>query len=64
MKKTEPAFGARGRILWEKARNPEEQLQFLRIAPDGGKAFRCFFDFETGDWEISECFGSRKGGLL
>lgn len=52
MKKTEPAFGARGRILWEKARNPEEQLQFLRIAPDGGKLV-CHFT-ETGSGLVAK----------
>lgn len=45
MKKTEPAFGAQGRLAWLEPANPDAELLFLRVAPDG-KRFRCFFDIE------------------
>jgi len=53
MKKTEPAFGSRGRIAWMETANPDDEILFYRIAPDG-KKFRCFFNLEQGIWEIEE----------
>lgn len=53
LKKTEPAFGSCGRLVWLEPENPDDQVLFERIAPDG-TTWRCFFDLATGDWSIGK----------
>lgn len=49
--KREPAFGAAGKLIWLDVANPDDELAFLRRAPDG-KTYRCSFNLLTGDWSI------------
>lgn len=50
--KREPAFGAQGEIVWLEPDDPDDELLFLRRAPDG-TTYRCFFNCATGDWSIA-----------
>lgn len=52
LKRTEPAFGSDGRIVWLEPEKPDDQVLFLRVAPDG-KTYRCFFDLLAGTWNIN-----------
>ena len=49
--KREPAFGAKGKIIWLKPDDPDDEVLFLRRAPDG-TTYRCWFNLATGDWDI------------
>lgn len=50
--KREPAFGAKGEVIWLTSDNPDDEVLFLRRAPDG-TTYRCFFNCATGDWSIA-----------
>ena len=50
--KREPAFGAQGEIVWLEPDDPDDELLFLRRAPDG-TTYRCRFNCATGDWSIA-----------
>ena len=50
--KREPAFGAQGELVWLEPSDPDDELLFLRRAPDG-TTYRCFFNCATGDWSIA-----------
>ncbi len=49
--KKEPAFGAKGEMVWLKPKNPDDEILFLRRAPDG-TTYRCYFNVVSGDWSI------------
>ena len=51
--KREPAFGAQGEVVWLAPEKPDDELLFLRRAPDG-TTYRCFFNLATGDWSIAK----------
>ena len=51
--KREPAFGARGEIVWLQSADPDDEVLFLRRAPDG-TTYRCQFNLASGDWSIEK----------
>ena len=50
-----PAF-REGAVRWLASKDPDSELDFERIAPDG-ETWRCHFNLITGEWSVEPAPG-------